>query len=137
MDEINPVTGERYNKVFWSSERNREASNARKAWRQAMDALDEDDYLEKNNLKAVVVASDYVRETRADTLEQKYVQVSTAIKNGSWRAIYANTDAEYNRIVADMITQARSFGYDECLAWDREQGKLRAAAVRRALGSEE
>jgi multiple sugar transport system substrate-binding protein/putative aldouronate transport system substrate-binding protein len=99
-----------------------------------MDALDEDDYLEKNNLKAVVVASDYVRETRADSLEQKYVQVSTAIKNGSWRAIYANTDAEYNRIVADMIAQARSFGYDECLAWDIEQGKLRAAAVRRALG---
>jgi multiple sugar transport system substrate-binding protein/putative aldouronate transport system substrate-binding protein len=134
MDEINPVTGERYNKVFWSSERSREASKARQAWRQAMDAFDEDDYLEKNNFKAIVVASDYVRETRADTLEQKYVQVSTAIKNGSWRAIYANTDAEYNRIVADMITQARSFGYDECLAWDREQGRLRAAAVRRALG---
>ena len=135
IDEINPVSGERYNKSFWSSELNREASIAKKAWQQAMGALSEDDYLEKNNFKAIVIASDYVKDTRSDSLEQKYVQVSTAIKNGSWRAIYANTDGEYNRIVAEMISQAKGFGYDECVAWDTEQGKLRAAAVKRALGN--
>jgi multiple sugar transport system substrate-binding protein/putative aldouronate transport system substrate-binding protein len=135
MDEINPVTGERYNKDFWSSELNREASNAKQIWQQAMGVLSEDELLEKRNLKAVVVASDYVMDARPDALEQTWVQVSNAIKTGSWRAIYATSDAEYNRIVAEMIAQARAFGYDQCIAWNREQGNLRAAAVRRALSN--
>ena len=134
LDEINPITGERYNKDFWSSELSREASYAKRVWQQAMGVLSEDELLEARNLKAVVVASDYVMAARPDALEQKWVQVSNAIKTGSWRAIYANTDAEYNRIVTDMIAQARAFGYDECLLWNIEQGRLRAAAVRRALG---
>jgi multiple sugar transport system substrate-binding protein/putative aldouronate transport system substrate-binding protein len=133
LDEINPISGERYNKAFWSSELNRETSNARNAWRQAMGVLSDDELLEKRGLKAVVVASDYVMDKRSDSLEQKWVQVSNVIKTGSWRAIYANSDAEYNRIVAEMIAQAKAFGYDECLAWNMEQGQLRAAAVRRAL----
>jgi multiple sugar transport system substrate-binding protein/putative aldouronate transport system substrate-binding protein len=135
LDEINPITGERYNKDFWSSELNRETNPARKAWREWAGALSEDEFLESRNLKVVVVASDYVMAARSDDLEQKWVQVSNAIKNGTWRAIYANSDAEYNRIVAEMIAQAKAFGYDECIEWNREQGRLRAAAVRRALGN--
>jgi multiple sugar transport system substrate-binding protein/putative aldouronate transport system substrate-binding protein len=135
VDEISPVTGERYNKDFWSSELSREASNAKRIWQQAMGVLSEDELLEKRNLKAVVVASDYVMDARPDALEQTWVQVSNAIKTGTWRAIYANSDAEYNRIVAEMIAQAKAFGYDECIAWNRQQGNLRAAAVRQALSN--
>jgi multiple sugar transport system substrate-binding protein/putative aldouronate transport system substrate-binding protein len=135
VDETNPVTGERYNKDFWSSELSRVANPARSAWQQAMNALNEDQLLEQRRLKSVVVASDYVRDVRSDTLEQMYVQVSTAIKTGTWRAIYASSDAEFNRIVADMVAQAKSFGYDQCVAWDTAQGRLRATAVRRALAN--
>ena len=135
LDEINPVTGERYNKAFWSSELNRETNMARKKWQQAVDAISDDELLEKRNLKAIAIASDYVMDVRSDDLEQKWVQVSNAVKNGSWRAIYASSDTEYNRIVTDMIGQAKAFGYDECLVWNIEQGILRAAAVNRALGN--
>jgi multiple sugar transport system substrate-binding protein/putative aldouronate transport system substrate-binding protein len=133
LDEISPITGERYNKEFWSSELNRETNPAQKAWREWAGVLSADELLDKRNLKAVVVASDFVMAARSDSLEQKWVQVSNAIKTGSWRAIYANTDTEYNRIVTEMISQAKAFGYDECIEWNIEQGKLRAAAVRRAL----
>jgi multiple sugar transport system substrate-binding protein/putative aldouronate transport system substrate-binding protein len=134
MNTINPVTGERYNKDFWSSELNRATNPAKRAWQQAMGVMTEDEYLEKGGFKSLVVASDYVKGKRGDDLEQKYVQVSSAIKNGSWKAIYAKTDAEFASIVRDMTAQAKAFGYDECVAWDREQGRIRAAAVRRALG---
>jgi multiple sugar transport system substrate-binding protein/putative aldouronate transport system substrate-binding protein len=134
IDEINPVTGERYNKDFWSSELSRAVNPARAAWQQAMNALNEDQLLERLGIKAVAVATDNVKDARSDSLEQMYLQVSTVIKNGSWRAIYATSDAEFNRIVADMVAQARSFGYDQCVAWDTAQARLRAAAVNRALG---
>jgi len=134
MNDINPVTGERYNKDFWSSELARVTNPAKKAWRDAMGVMTEDEYLEKGNLKSLVVANDYVKPKRGDELEQKYVQVSNAIKNGSWRAIYAENDAEFDRILREMTNQAKAFGYDECVKWDQEQGEKRAAAVRRALG---
>jgi multiple sugar transport system substrate-binding protein/putative aldouronate transport system substrate-binding protein len=135
VDEINPVSGERYNREYWSSELSRQPSRARKVWQDAMGARSEDEYLTLHNQKAVVTASDFVYDTRSVELEQKYKQVSTAIRDGTWRAIYAANDAEFDRLVADMIRQAKGFGYDECVAWDLGQAARRAAAVRRALGS--
>jgi len=135
MNDINPVTGERYNKDFWSSELSRVTNPAKKAWQAAMGVRTEDEYLEKGNFKSLVVASDYVKPKRDDELEQKYAQVSNAIKNGSWRAIYAENDAEFDKILNETINQAKAFGYDECVKWDQEQGKIRAAAVGRALGN--
>ncbi|MDR2071623.1 MAG: hypothetical protein LBP81_09445 [Treponema sp.] len=135
LDEINPISGEKYNREYWSSELSRQPSKARKIWQDAMGAKSEDEYLELHNQKAVVVASDFVYDTRSIELEQKYKQVSTAIKDGTWRAIYAKTDAEFDRLVADMINQAKGFGYDECVAWDLQQAARRAQAVRRAQGS--
>jgi len=134
MNDINPVTGERYNKDFWSSELARITNPAKRAWQEAMGVMTEDEYLEKGNFKSLVVASDYVKPKRSDELEQKYVQVSNAIKTGSWRAIYAENDNEFDRILREMTTQAKAFGYDECVKWDQEQGNIRAAAVKRALG---
>jgi hypothetical protein len=34
-----------------------------------------------------------------------------------------------------MIAQAKGLGYDECLAWDIQDGRKRAAAVARAKAS--
>ena len=134
MNDINPITGERYNKDFWTSELKREANPARRAWQEWAGALTEDEYLEKNNYRTLVVASDYVADRREGDLEQKHMQVSNAIKNASWRAIYAANDLEFDRIVREMTAQAKGFGYDECIAWDMRQGEIRAAAVRKALG---
>jgi multiple sugar transport system substrate-binding protein/putative aldouronate transport system substrate-binding protein len=134
LDEINPVSGEKFNRDFWSSELARDQSVAKKRWQEAMGVLSEDGYLEKNGYRSVAIASDFVKDVgRTMELEQKYNQVSTAIKDGSWRAIYARNDAEFERIVAEMIAQAKGLGYDECIAWDTADAAKRAAAVQRAL----
>lgn len=134
-DEINPISGEKFNSDFWSSELARNAPLAKKNWQAAMGVLSEDEYLQKNGYRAVAIASNFVRDVGTAAFEQKYTQVSTTIKDGSWRAIYAKTDAEFDSIVADMIAQAKGLGYDECIAWDVQQGQKRAAAVRSALNS--
>jgi len=133
INDINPISGEVYNKTFWESELKRETNPAFRNWQQWSGAKHEQEYLEKNNFKTIVVASDYVAERKPVELDQKYVQVSNAIKNGSWRAIYAANDAEFSRIIQEMTALAIGFGYDECLAWDIAQGQRRAEAVARAL----
>jgi multiple sugar transport system substrate-binding protein/putative aldouronate transport system substrate-binding protein len=136
LDEINPVTGEKFNRDFWSSELSRDPPLAKRRWQEAMGVLSEDEYLTKNGYRAVVIASDFVKDVgRTMELEQRYTQVSQAIKDGSWRAMYAKSDVEFNRLVAEMISQAKGLGYDECIAWDIADAAKRAAAVRRALGS--
>ncbi|MDR0999568.1 MAG: hypothetical protein LBL96_01990 [Clostridiales bacterium] len=136
-DEINPVSGEKYNRDFWESELKREPSAAKVKWQEAFSVLSEDEYLENLNLKVVAIGSDFVKDTRSADLESKYIQVSTAIKDGSWRAIYASSDEDFGKIVADMIEQAKGFGYDECVAWDMEQAQERAEAVARTLAMNE
>ena len=68
-----------------------------------------------------------------DSLKVKWNQVADAIKNNSWKAIYAKTDAEFDAIVAQMDKEVRSYGFDEILAFSRAQAARRAAAEDAAL----
>ena len=65
---------------------------------------------------------------RSDELQVVWNQVATCIKDNSWKAIYASTDAEFDQIVADMISQANEYGYDQCVEFQENEAKLRAAA---------
>ena len=56
---------------------------------------------------------------------QGTLQVSTAICNGSWNAIYAKSDSEYNKIVSEMIQSADGYGYDKCLDWSKKEADRR------------
>ena len=58
----------------------------------------------------------------------KKSQVCDCVKNGSWNAIYAKTDAEYDSIVAKMVEDCKSYGWDDLNAFFVEQAKVRAAA---------
>ena len=49
-------------------------------------------------------------------------------RSNSWKAIYASTDEEFDQIVADMIAQADEYGYDQCVEFQENEAKLRAAA---------
>ena len=121
---------------LWSSELSKDPSVAKKKWQDAMGVLSEDDYLEKHNYVSVAVATEFVKATREPELEQIYRLVSEAIKEGTWKAIYATSDAEFDAIVEEMTNKAKELGYDECVAWDIEQGKLRTEAVKKALAGE-
>ena len=63
-------------------------------------------------------------------------QVADCIKTYSWKAIYAKTDEEYDSIVAEMISKADEYGYDQCVEFQQNEAKLRAAAEDAAMSAE-
>lgn len=63
-------------------------------------------------------------------------QVTDCVKNNSWKAIYAKSDDEFNTIVADMIAQANEYGYDQCVEFQENEAKLRAAAEDAAMSAQ-
>jgi putative aldouronate transport system substrate-binding protein len=131
LDDINPVSGERFNYNFWASYLTRQAPKALAEWRADVSAimgktiLTPDEYLQ--NRVSIAIGSAFVKASRDAALELKYKAVSTAIKTNTWLALMAPTEAEYNRYVAALISEAKAAGLDECVAWDKAQGAIRKA----------
>ena len=67
---------------------------------------------------------------------QKVSHNRSQLKSNTSKAIYAENDEEYASIVADMISQAKDYGYDECIEWCQGEAELRAAAEDAAMADE-
>lgn len=78
----------------------------------------------------------YSATPRSEELDLIWQQVATCIKNGSWEAIYAKDDATFDTVVANMIAQANEYGYDQCVEFQENEAKLRAAAEDAAMNAQ-
>ena len=47
------------------------------------------------------------------------------IKNSSWKAMFAKTDAEFDKLVDTMTKNAKDYGYDTCIDWSKGQADKR------------
>lgn len=78
----------------------------------------------------------YSATPRSEELDLIWQQVATCIKNGSWEAIYAKDDETFDKIVNNMIAQANEYGYDQCIEFQQNEAKLRAAAEKDAMNGQ-
>lgn len=128
LDASNPLTdGETYNRFFWASEQKPAANAVEAKWREWAGAANADEYLLGKNYQ-LAPGTLYSQTPVPADMEMKKSQVCEAIRNGSWNAIYAKTDADYDKIVAKMIEDCKSYGWDELRAFYDSQAKVRAAA---------
>src|SRR5574344_961751 len=134
LDASNPDSnGETYNKASWASEATPAKFQVEQEWRDWAKATSTEDYLGKGKF-VVAPASDYSGAPMDDELKVKWNQVATCIKSNTWKAIYAKNDAEFDKIVADMTAEAKSYGYDECNAFQEKEAIRRKAAEDKAAG---
>ncbi|MBQ8281392.1 MAG: hypothetical protein IJZ25_03210 [Lachnospiraceae bacterium] len=127
--DINPESGEKYDKEFWASNQTPDGENdADKDWREYTGCVLVEDYMEQHDY-AVSVATTYAEGTKTPELKVVWEQLTTCIVEYSWRAIYAETEEDFDAIVSEMIGVARSYDpQQKCLAWCENE-----AAVRNAL----
>lgn len=132
LDCKNPLTkGEVYNRFFWESEQVAAKSKIEQSWRDWSKSSTPDEYLQKTKY-GLIPGSLYTGPGVPEDMAMKWAQVAECIKNGTWNAIYAKSDAEYDAIVSKMIADAKSYGYEDCCAFTRENAKKRAAAEKQA-----
>lgn len=125
--DINPESGERYDQQYWASNLVPEGRcEAERDWRAytGYDTLEL--YMDSCNY-VVDVPTTYSAPEREAQLESTWVQVATCLKDYSWRAIYAETEEEFQSIVNEMRGRAKSYGYDACIQWSIEQAAIRNA----------
>jgi putative aldouronate transport system substrate-binding protein len=128
LDALNPETkGESYNKNKWSVSKTPARTKIEAEWRAWAKASSPDEYL--GNRKYVLSPGTmFTEDPIPETLKVKWNQIADAIKNNTWKAIYAKTDAEFAAIVAAMTKEVNAYGYADCLAFTKAQVQRRIAA---------
>lgn len=127
IDASNPDSdGETYNKESWASYNATPSSDIEKDWRDKTGCTTINEYMEKGKY-TVAPGTSFSKETQDTTLKTTWNQVTTEIKNSSWKAIYAKSDKKFDSIVAGMKKSAKKYGYDKCVEWSRNQASRRKA----------
>ena len=130
--DLDSKEGDTYNYINWPSyTSSSDTSDIVKDWQTWSGAKTADAYMAGNPFK-LAIGSEYSASTKSDELAAKWQQVATCIKDNSWSAIYASSDDEFNSIVATMTQQAKEYGYDDCVAFQKNEATLRAAAENEA-----
>lgn len=125
IDTKNPDSnGETFNKDSWRSMAGPAQSSIEKDWRDYFKVTTVNEYMKKGKY-TVVPGSSYSAPKRSDELELIWTQVTQAIKQYSWRAIYAKNDGEFNYHVQQMIKVCNEYGYDQVREWSRQQAAVR------------
>lgn len=127
LDASNPDSdGETYNKESWASYNATPSSDIEKDWRDKTGCTTINEYMEKGKY-TVAPGTSFSKETQDTTLKTTWNQVTTEIKNSSWKAIYAKSDKRFDSVVASMKKSAKKYGYDKCVEWSRNQASRRKA----------
>ena len=127
LDASNPDSdGETYNKESWASYNVTPSSDIEKDWRDKTGCTTINEYMEKGKY-TVAPGTSFSKETQDTTLKTTWNQVTTEIKNSSWKAIYAKSDKKFDSVVASMKKSAKKYGYDKCVEWSRNQASRRKA----------
>ncbi|MEE3314279.1 MAG: hypothetical protein VZR56_08990 [Treponema sp.] len=127
-DATNPESnGETYNKDSWASNALPPQSEIESKWREWANSVSVEDYLGKGAY-TLAPSSTYSEGPKSDELQVVANQVATAIKTGTWRAMYAKNDAEFKSLVDSMIKEARELGVADVDAfYVKEAAKKKAA----------
>ena len=128
LDAENPDSnGETYNDEKWDSELNSKVSEIQQKWRDATGSPNANEYLASRPY-SLSLGTKYVQSEKDDDLQIVWNQVTTCVKQYSWKAIYAKSDAEYDKIVAEMKKKANEYGYDQCQEFQKKEAEARKAA---------
>lgn len=121
------VDGQTFNFKYWDKYLSLEVDPVESQWREDMGVESYTEYLSQFE-HSISKAHTYAESTKSDELSTTWEQVKTCIQNGSWQAIYAKDDAEFDKVWEQMVADADSYGYQECIEWCENEAALRKAA---------
>lgn len=136
VDAQNPDSnGETYNSDNWKSEQSQASSEIEQDWRDKNGCNSINEYFENRGKYTVSPGTSFALAQKDNDLKTTWSQVTTEIKTSSWKAIYAKNDKEFQKIVDSMIEKTKTYGYDKCLKWAKEQAAERYALEQEATAA--
>ncbi|MCD7956341.1 MAG: hypothetical protein LUG93_11455 [Lachnospiraceae bacterium] len=131
---LDSTVGETYNYKKWESQQTEASTLVEADWREYTGCTTFDEYVKTSDY-VLSPGTDYSTSSKSDELQVVWSQVTNCIKNGSWNAIYAETDEEFDAIVEQMTTDAYDYGFEECIEFQQNEAEIRHAAEEAALAA--
>jgi multiple sugar transport system substrate-binding protein/putative aldouronate transport system substrate-binding protein len=93
------------------------------------------DYMESCTYN-LIPGTSYSESQRSEELEVTWKQVTTCLRTYSWRAIYAESDQEFDFHVSEMIELCNDYGYADIVAWSENEAAVRFALQQELMNTE-
>lgn len=121
-NSIDPDTKESYNPRVWKTQLAKPMDKVTADWSKHMDgAKTTMQYLTKTNRSTVAPGSSFSPAEAPSTLQVLMGQIDSKIISHSWKAVMAKNQAEYDKEIDAMISEAQGLGYDKVEKFDQEQ----------------
>lgn len=129
-DAVNPDSnGETFNNFYWASELEQPANDCEADWRTHNSCLTVNEYMENRGKYTVMPETTYSEGSKSDELKLTWEQVTKAIVDYSWKAIYAKDVNEFKYQINQMKNDAKRYGYEECLEWSLQEAAAKYALI--------
>ncbi|MBO4376440.1 MAG: hypothetical protein J5811_03990 [Lachnospiraceae bacterium] len=128
-DTENPESnGQTYNYITWpnmsNNQRNYQIMND---WLEANHVETVEEYLNKSKF-TILIPDAYVVPEKPEDIEKDISDICQIIKKGSWKAIYANTEEEFEAVIESMREDADKAGYADVVKWCRVEAYNKAGS---------
>lgn len=131
----NPLTGHTFSTIYWPAEVEKAKTTTRNEWSERFDAEDPVDYLTKNDMIGVVP---YVNVNYpADSTDISLIRTSCGpiVCDASWKMIFAQDQAEFDALWAQMKEDVEGFGFDQLVEYDTQKYQALVDERTKALNS--
>lgn len=108
--------GECYHSDSWKSNVTGAACVLEQDWREVMGTLTAKEYLLAKQY-VVVPETQYEEPEKEAELQACWEQVADCLVQGSWNAVYTESEEEFMEAVAELKSRAEAFGYEKCVSW--------------------
>ena len=125
LHTANPESnGQTFHTSTWPNVMCADVSAVEQRWRDENHAANVREYLSGFRY-AVARPSTYTASVKSPQLSEKWGKVTKIIREGSWDAVYADTDKDFALILNKMRRQAQQEGYADCISWCEKEARLR------------
>lgn len=128
------LNGYPVNPVFWPSVIEAISQNEWvPQWREMFQADNPLEMLKNRDMLQVRPGTEWHAPVVPSEISFKMNQIGRVVQPAGWRMIFARSDAEFDRIWREMRAQLNDLGYQEVLAFERENIRNHAAAIQRVM----
>lgn len=116
--------GQTYNSASWPNVKQAGVSVTQQRWREENQAADAAEYLSKFRY-SISKPNTYTAGAKSTQLGEIWGRVAEIIRNGSWDAVFAESEEAFESTMTKMRRQAQAAGYAECVQWCEAEAALR------------
>lgn len=130
--DTNPAYNEPYDPSMWSTTMEENRTKIDEQWTETFGTQWPLDYVKEKNALHPMPGNSFRKPQDPGDIKTKRSECGEVIKEYSWRMVFAQDESEFDSLWQEMKGKIKGFGYEDVVAYDMENFKTAAAAIKEA-----